>query len=42
MASPHERSRDPRLALYAVVRGVGRGSYGEVFLVKRRGEKKQV
>lgn len=42
MASPHGRSQDPRLAPYTAVRGIGRGSYGEVFLVRHKGEKKQV
>lgn len=36
------RSKDPRLAAYAAVKQVGKGSYGEVFLVKHLKEKKQV
>ena len=35
-------SKDPRLAVYNTLRVVGQGSYGEVFLVRKRGEKKQV
>ena len=35
-------SKDPRLATYTVGKVIGRGSYGEVFLVKHCKEKKQV
>lgn len=36
------RSKDPRLTAYSAVKQVGKGSYGEVFLVKHLKEKKQV
>lgn len=36
------RSKDPRLTAYSAVRQVGKGSYGEVFLVQHLKEKKQV
>ena len=37
-----EMSRDPRVAAYSVMRAIGKGSYGEVFLVTHCKEKKQV
>lgn len=36
------RSRDPRLAAYTVLKAVGKGSYGEVFLAKNGKDRKQV
>ena len=33
---------DERLAQYEVRRPIGKGSYGEVFLVTRRGDSKKV
>lgn len=33
---------DDRLSAYRIHRSIGRGSYGEVFLVTHRGDSKQV
>ncbi len=42
MSSFTNKSSDPRLQRYSAVRQVGKGSYGEVFLVRHSKEKKQV
>ena len=42
MASFMNKSSDPRLQAYTAVKQIGKGSYGEVFLVKHTREKKQV